>query len=167
MASRKSFLSKPSHIFPETTETHLSPTQEGLFEFDEAELWNSSTTLTESKNALPSGSRSVLKRASRKVDNGGGRVMAPASLPVNIPDWSKILKDDYKKHPKCESDEEYFDDEENHREHRGGIRVPPHEYLARTRGASFSVHEGIGRTLKGRDLRSVRNAIWKKVGFED
>ncbi|KAF2312106.1 hypothetical protein GH714_028067 [Hevea brasiliensis] len=44
--------------------------------------------------------------------------------------------------------------------------VPPHEYLIRRR-ASFSVHEGKGRTLKGRDLRQVRNAIWEKVGFED
>ncbi|MCI46311.1 hypothetical protein A2U01_0067551, partial [Trifolium medium] len=30
--------------------------------------------------------------------------------------------------------------------------LPPHEFLARMRVASFSVHEGIGRTLKGRDL---------------
>ncbi|TKY52922.1 Senescence regulator S40 [Spatholobus suberectus] len=176
MASRKSFLSKPSHyIFPATSETHLStPTQEGIFELDEAELWSSSHSSMEAKKGLPSsGTRSVLKRASRnKVEGGGGRV-APASLPVNIPDWSKILKEDYKEHPKWESDdaqeeeEDLGDDKEKQGHHRGGIRVPPHEYLARTRGASQSVHEGIGRTLKGRDLRSVRNAIWKKVGFED
>lgn len=101
-----------------------------------------------------------------KVDSVGSRVTA-ASLPVNIPDWSKILKEDYKEHPKWESDEEEDEDEENEGHHHGVIRVPPHEYLARTRGASLSVHEGIGRTLKGRDLRSVRNAIWEKVGFED
>ncbi|CAN1253193.1 hypothetical protein LINPERPRIM_LOCUS8253 [Linum perenne] len=47
------------------------------------------------------------------------------------------------------------------------MRVPPHELLARTRIASFSVHEGIGRTLKGRDLSRVRNAIWEKTGFQD
>uniref|UniRef100_A0A6N2LL16 Uncharacterized protein n=1 Tax=Salix viminalis TaxID=40686 RepID=A0A6N2LL16_SALVM len=74
----------------------------------------------------------------------------PSSLPVNIPDWSKILKDEY------EGDLTLlmttttwtvmivFD---------GGVRVPPHELLgrqmARTRIASFSLHEGIGRTLKG------------------
>ncbi|KAL5549048.1 hypothetical protein UlMin_004279 [Ulmus minor] len=45
--------------------------------------------------------------------------------------------------------------------------LPLHKYLARNYGASLSIHEGIGRTLKGRDLRRVRNAIWKKVGFED
>lgn len=52
-----------------------------------------------------------------------------------------------------------------------GVRIPPHEFLAkqsaRTRTASFSVHEGIGRTLKGRDLSRVRNAVWQKIGFED
>ncbi|KAK7345569.1 hypothetical protein VNO77_16174 [Canavalia gladiata] len=172
MASRKSFLSKQSYIFPATSETQ---SQEGLLEFDEAELWNSCSVTEGNKKSLPSsGSRSVLKRGSRKkVDGGGGGSgrVTPSSLPINIPDWSKILKDDYKEHPKWDTDDD--DDEEQEQEHHHGddhppgIRVPPHEYLARTRGASLSVHEGIGRTLKGRDLRSVRNAIWKKVGFED
>lgn len=150
-----------------------------MLEFDEADLWNMSisnnaNTSTNKKHeankkALSSSSRSALRRgSSRKVDH-----VAPAatSLPVNIPDWSKILKEEYKEHPKWESDDDDEDGDGDHEEdgdhHHGGIRVPPHEYLARTRGASLSVHEGIGRTLKGRDLRSVRNAIWKKVGFED
>ncbi|KAI3473994.1 hypothetical protein Pfo_028782 [Paulownia fortunei] len=74
--------------------------------------------------------------------------VGPKSLPVNIPDWSQ--------NPQRRAEE---DD--------GNDRIPPHEYLARTRVASFSVHEGIGRTLKGRDLSRVRNAIWKQTGFED
>nr|GEZ76465.1 hypothetical protein [Tanacetum cinerariifolium] len=45
--------------------------------------------------------------------------------------------------------------------------LPPHEYLATVRVASCSVHEGVGRTLKGRDLSRVRNAVWKQIGFED
>ncbi|MED6112616.1 hypothetical protein PIB30_063216 [Stylosanthes scabra] len=50
--------------------------------------------------------------------------------------------------------------------------LPPHEIVARSSGAlpnakSFSVLEGVGRTLKGRDLRQVRNAIWRKTGFLD
>lgn len=155
MASRKSFLSKPSYIFPATSE---SETTEGvLLEFDEADVWNMSND-TEGKKAQPTGSRSGLKRGSRKVEASGRSVMGSTSLPVNIPDWSKILKEDYKGH---HNDEDVDDD------HEGGIKIPPHEYLARTREASHSVHEGRGRTLKGRDLRSVRNAIWKKVGFED
>ncbi|KAG2685048.1 hypothetical protein I3760_10G106400 [Carya illinoinensis] len=49
--------------------------------------------------------------------------------------------------------------------------LPPHEIVARGSGVSpkttFSVPEGVGRTLKGRDLRQVRNAIWRKTGFLD
>ncbi|KAJ1395948.1 Senescence regulator S40 [Sesbania bispinosa] len=71
-----------------------------------------------------------------------------------------MTEEDYKE--PCKNDAIVGDDGDE-----GGVTIPPHEYLARTRGASHSVHEGIGRTLKGRDLRRVRNAIWKKVGFED
>ncbi|PRQ44028.1 putative senescence regulator S40 [Rosa chinensis] len=49
--------------------------------------------------------------------------------------------------------------------------LPPHELVARGSEVSarttFSVLEGVGRTLKGRDLRQVRNAIWRKTGFLD
>lgn len=91
-----------------------------------------------------------------------------ASLPVNIPDWSKILKDDYKGQRRRESDDDFEDEDDyDDDDDEESQRMPPHEYLARKRGASLSVHEGIGRTLKGRDLRRVRNAIWKKTGFED
>jgi Senescence regulator len=44
--------------------------------------------------------------------------------------------------------------------------VPPHVMVARSHTSSaFSVLEGAGRTLKGRDLRRVRNAVWQKTGF--
>ncbi|KAI3802168.1 hypothetical protein L1987_30298 [Smallanthus sonchifolius] len=49
--------------------------------------------------------------------------------------------------------------------------LPPHEIVARGSSKSphttFSVLEGAGRTLKGRDLRLVRNAVWRKTGFLD
>ncbi|KAJ8570627.1 hypothetical protein K7X08_037599 [Anisodus acutangulus] len=49
--------------------------------------------------------------------------------------------------------------------------LPPHEMVARgsTRSprTTFSVLEGAGRTLKGRDLRQVRNAVWRQIGFQD
>ncbi|KGN64516.1 uncharacterized protein LOC101208118 [Cucumis sativus] len=86
-----------------------------------------------------------------------------SSAPVDIPDWSKIYgkmgssstgdKDDVR-------DQEDGEDED---------MVPPHEWiaqkLARSRISSFSVCEGVGRTLKGRDLSKVRNAILTKTGF--
>ncbi|XP_028776023.1 uncharacterized protein LOC114748830 [Neltuma alba] len=166
MASRKSFLSRSTYIFPETSEIRFDPkSSEGVLEFDEADIWNVPGDTSESKKVL-SISRSGLKIPSRKVE-GGGRVDpgGSASLPLNIPDWSKILKEEYKQHREKERDDDVDDEDEG--EEDGEMKIPPHEYLARTRGASLSVHEGIGRTLKGRDLRRVRNAIWKKVGFED
>ncbi|KAF5750534.1 hypothetical protein HS088_TW03G00872 [Tripterygium wilfordii] len=49
--------------------------------------------------------------------------------------------------------------------------LPPHEIVARASGrelqTTFSVLEGVGRTLKGRDLRQVRNAVWRRTGFLD
>ncbi|KAM0051395.1 putative senescence regulator S40 [Helianthus debilis subsp. tardiflorus] len=47
--------------------------------------------------------------------------------------------------------------------------LPPHEIVARGSSprTAFSVLEGAGRTLKGRDLRLVRNAVWRKTGFLD
>lgn len=91
---------------------------------------------------------------------------AAKSLPVNVPDWSKILRDEYKHHGRRDNGYDHdvgFDDDD---EDDDNEKLPPHEYLARTRIASFSVHEGVGRTLKGRDLSRVRNAIWKQTGFE-
>ena len=50
--------------------------------------------------------------------------------------------------------------------------VPPHVMVAEQRaagtsygGSAFSLCQGAGRTLKGRDLRQVRNAILKQTGF--
>jgi hypothetical protein len=43
--------------------------------------------------------------------------------------------------------------------------VPPHEIVARRAAAHSSVLEGAGRTLKGRDLRRVRNAVLRRTGF--
>lgn len=164
-SSRKSFLSRTSYIFPTTSETETNFNQKSSqgkeLEFDEADVWNmsysNSNTNIEPKKGVPG-----LKRVSRKMEaNNKVNPLASSSLPMNIPDWSKILKDEYKKKKESSDDEDEGD-------YDGGVvQLPPHEYLLRTRGASLSVHEGKGRTLKGRDLRSVRNAIWKKVGFED
>ncbi|XP_073291133.1 protein S40-4-like [Primulina huaijiensis] len=135
------------------------------FEFDEAEVWHATeiiNTHPETKK-LGFANPRQLRKPSRKIANVDDRESGPKSLPVNIPDWSKILRGEYRERAgdsvgDCGDAEE--DDD-------GNIRFPPHEYLARTRVASFSVHEGVGRTLKGRDLRRVRNAIWKQTGFED
>ncbi|KAL2473041.1 hypothetical protein Fot_48777 [Forsythia ovata] len=92
------------------------------------------------------------------------------SAPLNIPDWSKIYGESSKNASKNgddfvrssgESDDEEEDDD--------GNLIPPHEIiarnLARNQISSFSVCEGAGRTLKGRDLSRVRNAVLTKTGF--
>ncbi|KAE8680514.1 40S ribosomal protein S14 [Hibiscus syriacus] len=52
-----------------------------------------------------------------------------------------------------------------------GEMLPPHEIVARSLAQSpvlaYSVLEGVGRTLKGRDMRQVRNAVWRQTGFLD
>ncbi|KAE8724121.1 hypothetical protein F3Y22_tig00010871pilonHSYRG00002 [Hibiscus syriacus] len=178
MAARKMFFgSKPRYIYPTMEfDDGNNPSLDhhhNLFDFDEDDVWNNSndqaTANSEPKKPLPS-SRALSKKVSKKMEiqisdknkyRGAQMAAASASLPVNIPDWSKILQAEYIEHGKTDEDVVGEDDGD------GDGRVPPHEYLARRRGASFSVHEGIGRTLKGRDLRRVRNAVWKKTGFED
>ncbi|CAN0926897.1 hypothetical protein LINGRAHAP2_LOCUS35573 [Linum grandiflorum] len=152
---------------------------DGVFEFDESDVvWSG-----DSANNYRSKSRANNRR-SAAMATSIPQVPTSASLPVNIPDWSKIYKEDRygeQRRRRAAADislselgDHLEDDSDCEEEWSGGggggdweERVPPHEYLARRRGASLSVHEGVGRTLKGRDLRQVRNAIWKKVGFED
>ncbi|KAJ4981684.1 hypothetical protein NE237_032521 [Protea cynaroides] len=83
------------------------------------------------------------------------------SAPVNVPDWPKILRVDSVESIHDSDDGLDYDDSE---------RVPPHEYLAREyartrKMTATSVLEGVGRTLKGRDLSRVRDAVWSQTGF--
>ncbi|XP_019082514.1 PREDICTED: uncharacterized protein LOC109125381 [Camelina sativa] len=76
-----------------------------------------------------------------------------SSLPVNIPENM------FRRY--VEKEEEHFD---------GGEEiVPPHIMVGRRiQGGgqmAFSVCSGSGRTLKGRDLRRVRNSVLRLTGF--
>ncbi|XP_055808889.1 protein S40-4-like [Solanum dulcamara] len=144
MATRKNFQ------FLGSKDQRISPSNDLQFEFDESYIW-------ENTNITPHHSESKRLINTLRFSQKPSPPPPPArSLPMNVPDWSKILGNEYK-------DNNILDKEEVDAENK----IPPHEYLARTRGASFSVHEGIGRTLKGRDLSRVRDAIWKQTGFED
>lgn len=141
-------------------------TPDSVFELDESDLWNSSA-VSRSPEFCKKSPSSMISRKQCETNNyrkSSGAAATAASLPVNVPDWSKILKDEYRECGRRDSDDDLDDDDLDN-------RIPPHEFLAkqleRTRIASFSVHEGIGRTLKGRDLSRVRNAIWEKTGFQD
>ncbi|KAK9051812.1 hypothetical protein SSX86_028440 [Deinandra increscens subsp. villosa] len=89
-----------------------------------------------------------------------GRHVA-TSAPVNVPDWSKIYRVD--------SVESMRDSDDVPDDHDFDM-VPPHEYFARAHARSRdstanSVFVGVGRTLKGRDLSRVRDAVWSQTGF--
>ncbi|XP_022142083.1 uncharacterized protein LOC111012297 [Momordica charantia] len=96
-------------------------------------------------------------RGQDSVASPRGRQMA-TSAPVNVPDWSKILRVD-----SVDSLHELDDSLDD----RDSEIVPPHEYLARSRKRdATSVFVGVGRTLKGRDMRRVRDAVWSQTGFD-
>uniref|UniRef100_A0A0C9RR33 TSA: Wollemia nobilis Ref_Wollemi_Transcript_65_1638 transcribed RNA sequence n=1 Tax=Wollemia nobilis TaxID=56998 RepID=A0A0C9RR33_9CONI len=94
------------------------------------------------------------------------------SAPVNVPLWPKSSL--HKPHggvngnPNLRVSENMVANDDNDDEDEE--RLPPHEILARDQGRShmttFSVYEGAGRTLRGHDLRRVRNAVWRRTGFE-
>ncbi|ERN08355.1 hypothetical protein AMTRI_Chr07g23630 [Amborella trichopoda] len=135
-----------------------------LGDLSEEDIWNSRRA---SERIVIPAARAP-RRPAGSLPGCGERRSAAASFsaPVNIPDWSKILREEFRdRHLERESDEE------REYEEREGEMVPPHlliaRQFARANIVSFSVHEGAGRTLKGRDLSRVRNAIWKKTGFQD
>ncbi|KAL0713568.1 hypothetical protein Bca4012_020546 [Brassica carinata] len=152
MATGKTFYQRPSHRFFPTDRSYHVAADSG-FEFDEPDLYSESPDF---RRKLVKSGRTGIKQPSPVTLT----TTTAGSLPMNVPDWSKILRDE-NRHRRRRSIENDDDDCIE------GGRLPPHEYLARTRMASFSVHEGVGRTLKGRDLSRVRNAIFGKTGFLD
>ncbi|CAI0471458.1 unnamed protein product [Linum tenue] len=188
MAARSGKLFR-SNIFA-GSEVEIDP--ESVFEFEESDVvWSSSGDggANHYRSRSKGGGNKRLPAAAAAAGLRSAAVPTSASLPLNIPDWSKIYKEesyggrrrrraaevdismselgDHLEEEEEEDSDDYEEEEEEWASGGGAERLPPHEYLARRRGASLSVHEGAGRTLKGRDLRQVRNAVWKKVGFED
>jgi Senescence regulator len=131
-------------------------------EFDESDIWGESVEpgLTDFSSPIQIG-----RAKNERCGIGTGKGSGPASLPVNIPDWSKILGNEYTN--SVGSRDWEVDDDDVAGELEAGSWIPPHEMVCRNRAMSFSVHEGVGRTLKGRDLSRLRNAIWEKTGFQD
>lgn len=83
------------------------------------------------------------------------------SAPVAVPAWSRATADRRRREAEQEAAEEDYDEDDDE------PVVPPHEMAARRAAAAASVMEGAGRTLKGRDLRRMRNAVWRTTGFLD
>uniref|UniRef100_A0A1D1ZAQ5 LEC14B n=1 Tax=Anthurium amnicola TaxID=1678845 RepID=A0A1D1ZAQ5_9ARAE len=137
---------------------------------------------------LPAGARMIPRSAHADGNGGsgggGGCRALQQSAPVNIPRWSSNM---YRKKKKKNPSDSHgymggagfgyghedpdaaggFGADDDGDEEDG--MVPPHEWiarrLARTQISSFSMCEGAGRTLKGRDLSKVRNAVLTRTGF--
>ncbi|WVZ58955.1 hypothetical protein U9M48_009170 [Paspalum notatum var. saurae] len=94
---------------------------------------------------------------------------APVQVPVPPP-WSRGRKWDELAGGPGEGD-----DDEEELFHGDAAMLPPHEMVARASasggyvapGKPSSMLEGVGRTLKGRDLRRVRDAVLRQTGFLD
>lgn len=97
----------------------------------------------------------MIPSITNKLD-GSHQAPYRASAPVNVPDWSKIsgISSKFSRHfNQFDSDDDKM--------------VPPHELVARNQpdDGAFSVCEGVGRTLRGRDLDRLRTTILRKTGF--
>ncbi|KAJ8754720.1 hypothetical protein K2173_012109 [Erythroxylum novogranatense] len=116
-------------------------------------------TLSKAIPAIPKSPQSEREYMSQSMPVGR---KLNQSAPMNVP----LLSIAVAKQRNSKFREDYDDDGDGD----DGM-LPPHELVARGSRLSpkttFSVLEGAGRTLKGRDLRQVRNAVWRQTGFLD
>ncbi|KAG5517097.1 hypothetical protein RHGRI_037748 [Rhododendron griersonianum] len=121
-------------------------------EFLESEAIFQENALKEEGIIFPAGnfkSQNSRSKKPRRMKKGNS---IPISIPENVSGnpWIQAVETDF------------FDDDE------GEQFVPPHVILGRRISdgkMAFSVCTGNGRTLKGRDLSQVRNAILRMTGF--
>lgn len=127
---------------------------------------SSSSSATISPSSPPSSARLIPAIPKPKPEFSlslpGGKIHHQ-SAPVNVPVVPQRLRNAVGNLADVDRMVDEGDEEE---------MLPPHEIVARALGrgspmTTFSVLEGAGRTLKGRDLRRVRNAVWRQTGFLD
>lgn len=132
-------------------------------DFQEGDVWGSMEDSSSSSRNLASKPRMIPRKEMNPSKEYSKRSSAPVSIPnrqmrmmVNGNGSSWVV--------------DGYDDDGGGVDDDGDDEiVPPHEYiarrLARTQISSFSVCEGVGRKLKGRDLSEVRNDVLRKTGF--
>ncbi|CAL0310870.1 unnamed protein product [Lupinus luteus] len=185
-------------------------------DFEEEEVWsvikdrpdykskdNVSSPLSVPRT-LPTAARMIPRTSSNNNSSSANssheNKVVQQSAPVNIPNWSKIYRNNKQNNTsnnvsRFHHDYDFYhsfddeggvdsdadsdgvvnyggedsDDEEEELRDKFDPKLPPHEFiarrLARSQISSFSVFEGVGRTLKGRDLSKVRNVVLSKTGF--
>ncbi|KAJ8483942.1 hypothetical protein OPV22_016427 [Ensete ventricosum] len=91
-----------------------------------------------------------------------------ASSPVRIPSRPLAVRSwtpGFAYAANCDDDDD--DDSDDSEDGRKSDMIPPHLIVARRVAdkMAFSMCVGNGRTLKGRDLRQVRNSVLRMTGF--
>ncbi|XP_057966736.1 protein S40-7-like isoform X2 [Malania oleifera] len=108
--------------------------------------------------SMPKASPRTHERVSTELSQSMPSQKFHQSAPMKVPVLSKVMEaSKIRSSVLVEVDGEDEEDE----------MLPPHEIVARGSNRSpkttCSVLEGVGRTLKGRDLRQVRNAVWRQT----
>ncbi|KAL7173928.1 hypothetical protein ACSBR2_033231 [Camellia fascicularis] len=118
-----------------------------------------STSVSSSTSSTSSSSRMIPKKP--PLDRNSS-LKFHQSAPVNVPVMTEAMR---RSREMRQFDDIYDDDDDE----VDGEMLPPHEVVASRQSplVACSVLEGVGRTLKGRDLRQVRNAVFRKTGFID
>ncbi len=112
MASGKSYYTRPNCRFLSGDRDSSAITTEAVMELDESDIWSSSHSASpEFRKTVPS-SR-FAKKPSKRGDSGDRTTATVGSLPVNIPDWSKILREDYRDNRRREADEDDDDEDDD------------------------------------------------------
>ncbi|MFS7934021.1 putative senescence regulator S40 [Helianthus anomalus] len=129
-------------------------------DFQEEDVWGDVMEGEESNTKVKKANKMKKRSSCVWTSHDGGRMcneghrQQQSSAPMGIPDGERS------KGPRDRCYEDDDDDDDGH-------MVPPHEYIARRLATSSTsmCEEGVRRTLKGRDLNKLRNAIWTKTGF--
>lgn len=118
---------------------------------------SSSSSTSSSRMMIPTIPRPPIERQALTSSSELHHQSAPVNVPVR-PSKAMLWLREF---AGIEDD----DDEEE----EVGEMLRPHELVARSYAQApmlaCSVLEGVGRTLKGRDLRQVRNSVWRRTGF--
>ncbi|KAJ6791188.1 putative eukaryotic translation initiation factor 4B1 [Iris pallida] len=141
------------HLLLGTTHGHDHGGRNVGPEFDHDDVWPTANEPNRTDDEEENSVRRQLGGLSLSFESGWRhqRRREGTSAPVDVPSWSGSARAG----PASSAEDETE-------------WVPPHEYLAREHGrrsVTTSVFEGAGRTLKGRDMSRVRDAVWRQTGF--
>uniref|UniRef100_A0A6N2KM73 Uncharacterized protein n=1 Tax=Salix viminalis TaxID=40686 RepID=A0A6N2KM73_SALVM len=165
MATSNSYFARQNYRFLSTTDFnhHAQLSHDSPFELDESDIYHHpplsrSRPTSASQSSVRGSSRSQPRRCCLQTDRSGKKSSGtPSSLPVNIPDWSKILKDEYRRRSDAVDDD---DVDGSHLTSCWGGR-----WLGQ--GSHPSRFMKDREDFEREDLSRVRNSIWEKTGFQD